>query len=467
MKLEKIENGEPLLDAAVATQCGDLAVGCSDAAGSIERATEHMQVQVEELRALDEIAGSLEADQRHIADSTDEAKLLSAQACERLDNGAERINLAVGEFRSVIDLVSRLGVHVTNFASVMEQVQQVSRSIETIAKTTNMLALNASIEAARAGEAGKTFAVVASEVKTLAQSSSSAAEEIRQAVSKLVGEAGGLVSEIQRGVDQSVKAEERLETVTIALQDATQLVARLDEQSDQIARSSAMVHAKGSQVRETVSRIVESVHENAAMLDATRASVVEMEGTSCELFNSVISAGISPRDTAVIDVALGFRDQLVELTQAALDAGDLTMAQLFDSDYRPVPNTNPQLFRTSLSDWADANWRPLFDRARISHPDVRMCSAADMNGFLPTHVSEHSHTPTGDLAYDTKHCRNGRILLDPIDRQAKASTAPFFMAVYRQEGDGRNYLVVRNVYCPVFINGRRWGDFEVAYQIRS
>jgi methyl-accepting chemotaxis protein len=41
------------------------------------------------------------------------------------------------------------------------------------------------------------------------------------------------------------------------------------------------------------------------------------------------------------------------------------------------------------------------------------------------------------------------------------------MSVYRQEGDGTNYVVVRNVYTPVHIQGRRWGDLEVAYQIKG
>ena len=98
---------------------------------------------------------------------------------------------------------------------------------------------------------------------------------------------------------------------------------------------------------------------------------------------------------------------------------------------------------------------------------IRMCSQADMKGFLPTHVSTRSRQPTGDLAHDTEFCRNGRILFDALDQKAKRSTAPYMMAVYRQEGNGQQYVVVRNVYVPLMINGRRWGDFELAYSFED
>src|SRR3546814_8910289 len=71
----------------------------------------------------------------------------------------------------------------------MEQVQQVSQSIEAIAKTTNMLALNAAIEAERAGDAGRTFAVVAAEVKKPAQNTRGATDEIRRSIGSLAAEA--------------------------------------------------------------------------------------------------------------------------------------------------------------------------------------------------------------------------------------------------------------------------------------
>ncbi|NJN36697.1 MAG: hypothetical protein HC794_06100 [Nitrospiraceae bacterium] len=133
--------------------------------------------------------------------------MLSAKATENITTSAQQIASTVAEFGQLTNLVERMGEHVTNFAAAMEQVRIVSGSIETIAKTTNMLALNAAIEAERAGDAGRTFAVVASEVKKLASHTRAATEEIRRTVGSLSTEAEGLVREISAGVAESHRAE--------------------------------------------------------------------------------------------------------------------------------------------------------------------------------------------------------------------------------------------------------------------
>src|SRR3546814_19813062 len=69
-------------------------------------------------------------------------------------------------------------------------------------------------------------------------------------------------------------------------------------------------------------------------------------------------------------------------------------------------------------------------------------------------ISDWSSDVCSSDLHDTAHCRNGRILLDDTDMAAKRSTAPFFMTVYRQEGDGINYVTVRNVYMPAVKIGR-------------
>src|SRR3546814_19205082 len=97
------------------------------------------------------------------------------------------------------------------------------------------------------------------------------------------------------------------------------------------------------------------------------------------MFNAVISAGVSPLDSAIVALAAKVRDEFVELAEKATARGELTMEQLFDTNYVRVPNSNPDRFHTSLCDWADAHCRPLFDRIVGQHPEIMLSSAGDMN----------------------------------------------------------------------------------------
>src|SRR3546814_9075295 len=97
------------------------------------------------------------------------------------------------------------------------------------------------------------------------------------------------------------------------------------------------------------------------------------------MFNAVISAGVSPRDSAIVELAAKVRDEFVGIAEAAIERGDLTMDQLFDTDYVRVPNSNPERFRTTLCAWADTNWRTLSDRTVGEQPEVLMTSAGEMN----------------------------------------------------------------------------------------
>ena len=167
----------------------------------------------------------------------------------------------------------------------------------------------------------------------------------------------------------------------------------------------------------------------------------------------------------LVEVALDWRDRMVGLAEAALDSGALTEAMLFDTNYRPIPGSNPQRFTTLLTDWADANWRPQIDTVLRQDPRFYGAVCTDMNGWLPTHSSDKSRQPTGDIDHDTRYCRNGRMIMEPEDKQAKLSNAPFLVAVYRHDLDSKRFTVLRNVYVPMVIRGRRWGDFELAYSL--
>ncbi len=453
------------MDPRLAADTGELAVGCSDVGGQIEDVAGELADQVEALIALERVTGDLEADQAQVARATEEAKILSAKATENITASAQQISSTVAEFSQLTDLVERMGAHVTNFAAAMEQVRIVSGSIETIAKTTNMLALNAAIEAERAGDAGRTFAVVASEVKKLASHTRAATEEIRRTVGSLSTEAEGLVREINAGVAESHRAEQGFEKIADALGKAIDLVGLVDGQSDQIARSAALIHGNSQQVRGALQEFGVRVRSSSERLVNTHTHVDRLESLSNQVFHGLVASGASPDDWKFVAYATQRGGDIIAITERAIAEEAVSMTQLFDTDYRLIPGSNPERFKTKLWDWAHAHWRPVLDE--IAKFDSRVISTActSREGYLPTHLTEFSREPIGDVAHDTRYCRNGRRFYDAVDAKAKASEEPFFMAVYRRETDGSNYDVVRNVYVPLHFGGRRWGDLEISYRI--
>lgn len=463
MKMTQIGIDDAADQYRLAEGCGDLAIGCSDVGGQIGEVVEDLSHQLETLSGLERLTADLESDQAHVAHATEEAKLLAAKAVDNISHSANQVTTTIEEIGKLTELVERLGMHVTNFAAAMEQVRSVSGSIETIAKTTNMLALNAAIEAERAGDAGRTFAVVAFEVKKLASLTRAATDEIRRTVGSLGTEAEGLVRDINSGVEESRRAESGFVRISEALARAIDLVGLVDGQSDQIARSSAMIHANSQQMRNALQGYGVRVRASADMLQKSHDVVDRLETLSNRVFHGIVASGSSPEDWAFVSYAMAKRDEIATLTEAALKSGELSLERLFDQNYVKVPGSNPERFRTKLSDWADQHWRPLLDSIAASDNRVLAAVCSSMTGYLPTHISSFSADPTGELAHDTQYCRNGRILFGACDVAAKQSNDAFFMAVYRHEGDGSRYQVTRNVYVPLVLNGRRWGDLEVAY----
>lgn len=272
-----------------------------------------------------------------------------------------------------------------------------------------------------------------------------------------------MITRIEAGSRASGEAKASVALIENSMANVGALVEEVDKQNDVIARSTGTISSHVDKVQRVLTSFDAATRSNETQLHGAHRKMEELEITASEMFDRIVQAGLSPEDSAMVAQAQDFAKAVAAHAEAALASGALTMGALFDTDYVPVPGTNPQLFRTRLSDWAHAEWRPFLDRAKASDPRVLAAACTDLNGFLPTHLTECSRAPTGEVAHDTKYCRNGRLMFEPIDRKAKASEAPYMMAVYRQEGDGASYVVVRNIYVPLVLGGQRWGDFELAY----
>jgi methyl-accepting chemotaxis protein len=463
MELTRISSQSATALDSIARECGAVTVGCSDVAGIVQAVIDSRVRLRAEHETLLETVAALEADEKCIADACGESRVLSNRAIDRLGEGTRLIHSSLAQVTGLLELVDTLTQHVTGFAAAMTQVRECSRDIGQLAETTNILSLNASIEAARAGDAGRGFAVVASEVKNLAGKTRLATDEIVRTIDALGREAAQVVGRIEDGARASAEAKSSVAQISQTIDGVVGLVHEVDAQNENIARANGTVSEHVVSIRQALDVLEQAGESSETGLRRAHDRIEELEITASAMFDSIVRAGLSPEDNAMVERAQAAAAEIAAATDAAIAAGRVEVAALFDRDYRPIPGSNPPRFRTRLNDWADREWRPLLDRIATSHSAIMAAACTDMEGFLPTHLSRFSQAPTGDLAHDTRHCRNGRKIFDAIDQKAKESRAPYMMAVYRQEGDGRSYKVVRNVYVPLVVGGRRWGDLELAY----
>lgn len=458
------ENADAVAINSVARNCGALAIECSDVSGYVSGVSERISSNLRTLDSLEEVTSRLLLDQASVAQSTDEARILAEQAREKLSAGRAAIDDTIAVFSGLTELVVRLGERMAGFAEAMSCVQNVSATIESIAYKTNMLALNATIEAARAGEAGRSFAVVAAEVKKLAHETRAATSEIAGTVASLTSEAEAVTSEIENGVERSRRAQGGFATLTETVRDVADIVGLVDRQTDGIAQSTALIQQSVDRVKSGLSAFAADARENGGELGRVHSRLGKLETLSNTMLDRLASCGVAIDDTPFIHFAQAGMREVQRVVEAGIARGEIDEAAAFDTDYVPMPGTNPVQYETRFCAFADAYVRPVLDRLAAERAQIIACAITDMNGYLPTHVSARSQPQGPDPKWNAEHCRNRRNFIDDVTRRAIASDKEAMLATYGMDlGEGR-YLPVKNVFVPLRINGRRWGNFEVAYR---
>jgi methyl-accepting chemotaxis protein len=448
---------------AVARDCGSLSMECSDVAGYVKGVSERIGENMKVLDQLEEVTSRLMGDQARVSDSTDEARLLSEQAKAKLDAGREAIDGTIDGFKGLTDLIVQLGERMAGFASAMNQVQTVSSTIEAIARKTNMLALNATIEAARAGDAGRSFAVVAAEVKKLAHDTRAATSQIASTIGELTREAGAVTTEIKTGVERSRAAQGGFGTIRETVHEVTEIVGMVDRQTEGIAHSTSMIQTSVDRVKAGLTDFAADARDNGKELLTAEKRLAHLELLSNTMLDTLANSGAEIDDTPFIMKAQETCRRIQAAIERAIDEGEVTFEDVFDRDYQVVEGTNPVQYDVRFNDAADRHVRPILDQTKGGDNRIIGSAIGDMNGYLPTHLSERSHPQGADPVWNDEHCRNKRILIDDTTRMALASERPATLATYRMEL-GDKFIPVKNVFVPLWIKGRRWGNFELAYR---
>jgi methyl-accepting chemotaxis protein len=247
----------------------------------------------EQEQSMETISGevaNLSATVEEIASTADNVAGTSSEAAELAEDGTDAAHDAVGVMENVADSADDVAEDVETLQSRVADIDEVAEVINDIAQQTNILALNASIEAARAGEAGDGFAVVANEVKDLAEESQEHAGRIEETIEEIQTETGSTVENLAETTERIEEGIEQVETVMASLDDivdaiteATEGIAEVSRATDDQAASteeiSSMVDEavdKAETVSDSIEDIVAATEEQTAMVENLNRSVEEL-----------------------------------------------------------------------------------------------------------------------------------------------------------------------------------------------
>ena len=245
------------------------------------------------LRQAEELAVTLNSVQvmtdsiQRVAEAAREAETVARDASTIALKGGEAVENTVAGILEIRETVAETTRKVKRLAESSQEISKIVALISQIASRTNLLALNASIEAARAGEAGRGFAIVADEVRQLADKSAKSLKEIEQIVMQIQSETGSVMTAMEEGTQQVIKGTKLAEEAKRSLENIIQVANRIDI----LVRSITNDTVEQTETSRAVAHVMQSVELTAqeTSQEAQRVSgaLQHLVGVSRDLIASV------------------------------------------------------------------------------------------------------------------------------------------------------------------------------------
>lgn len=261
--------------------------------GSTESETFARSLSSDALRQAEELAVTLNSVQvmtdliGRVAESAKEAEDVAGMASATARKGGEAVERTVAGILQIRETVAETTRKVKRLAESSQEISKIVALISQIASRTNLLALNASIEAARAGEAGRGFAIVADEVRQLADRAAKALKEIEQIVLQIQSETGSVMTAMEEGTQQVIEGTKRAEQAKRSLEDIIQVSNRIDS----LVRSITADTVEQTETSRAVAQVMQSVELTAqeTSQEAQRVSnaLQNLVGVARDLLTSV------------------------------------------------------------------------------------------------------------------------------------------------------------------------------------
>ena len=149
-----------------------------------------------------------------------------------------------------------------------------------------------------------------------------------------------------------------------------------------------------------------------------------------------------------------------QLLEEQINTNRFTIEDVFDTNYVPIPNTDPQKYHTKYDAYLDKTILEIQDEY-LKDEQVVFAVLVDKNGYLPTHNSKYSKPLTGDKEQDKVGNRTKRLFNDPVGLAAAKNEKELLKQVYARDTGEKMW----DISAPVFVKGKHWGGFRIGFSM--